>query len=267
MSNTNARPISPDGGHWYHPDGKPCYEVPYADPRKGNRPTTLADARKLGLVPSVTTILRALHKQALVDWLIEQACLAVLTSPRQPGEELDAFVHRVLHVEKVQDQESEAAKDRGTEIHAGFESVFSGVPVDQDLWPWIEPAHAEIAKRGKVIGTEIIVVGNGYGGKIDAAQETDREVWLWDWKTTKKLPDPTKGGAWAEHRLQLAAYAQAWARGDKPIRTGNVYISTVDQGAFCVCEHDDWQAVYQNGFAPLVQVWQWMTDYRPGVTP
>lgn len=257
--NTNARTSSPDGSHWYRPDGTPCYEVPYADPRKGNRPTTLADARKLGLLPSVTTILRSLHKQALVDWLIEQACLAVLTSPRKDGEELDAFVERILNVERVQDQEAEAAKDRGTLMHAALESAFGGQPVEPEVWPWVEPAFVDIGKRGKAIGTEVIVCGVGYAGKIDLCQETDREVWLWDWKTTKKLPT---GSAWPEHRLQLAAYAKAWARGDKPIRTGNVYISTVNQGEFCVCEHDDWQATYESGFKPLVNVWQWLNNYR-----
>ncbi len=35
-------------GHWYDADGKPAYEVPYADPSKGMRPTTLADAKKFG---------------------------------------------------------------------------------------------------------------------------------------------------------------------------------------------------------------------------
>lgn len=257
---TNARTLSPDGSHYYYPTGEPCYEVPYADPKRGNRPTTLADARKLGLLPSVTTILRSLHKQALVDWLVEQACLAVLTSPRKEGEELDAFVQRVLHVERVQDQESEAAKDRGTLIHKAMEAAFLGQKFDDELGPWFLPAFDEICKRGVVVEVEQIVVGQGYAGKIDAIMDNEHEIWLWDWKTTKKLP---KGDAWPEHRLQLAAYAKAWAHGDKPIRTGNVYISTVDKGSFCVCEHDDWGTVYEQGFKPLVSVWQWMNSYQP----
>lgn len=260
---TAAKPISPDGGHWYFPDGKPCYEVPYADPRKGMRPTTLSDARKLGLVPSVTQILKILHKQALVDWLIEQAVLAVLTTPRNDGEALDAFIERVLHTEKVQDQESQIAKDRGSEIHAALEGAFQGTFPDPELWSWCEPAYSAIAKRGRMVAVEACVVGLGYGGKLDLIQETEHEVWLWDWKTSKKLPNPEKGGAWMEHRLQLSAYAAAWAQGDKPIRTGNVYISTVEQGSFCVCEHGDWLETYQQGFKPLVQVWQYMNSFTP----
>lgn len=263
---TVARPTSPDGSHFYYPDGRPAYEVPYTDPRKGMRPTTLADAKKLGLLPSVTHILRTLHKEALVNWLIENACLAVLTSPRQEGEELDAFVHRVLHVERVQDQEAEMAKDRGTLMHNALEAAFGGKTPEPEVWPWVEKAFVDVGKRGRTIGTEVVVCGNGYGGKIDLVQETDHEVWIWDWKTSKKLPNPDKGGAWQEHKLQLAAYAAAWGKstGEKPIRTGNVYISTVTQGEFCVCEHqEDWRETYALGFKPLVDVWCWMNSYRP----
>ena len=80
------------------------------------RKTTLADARKLGLVPSVTTILKVLAAPALESWKIEQACLALLTSPRQADERDDAFVKRILQTDRVQDQEAAAAAERGTEI-------------------------------------------------------------------------------------------------------------------------------------------------------
>lgn len=258
---TAAKPTLTSAAHYYTREGAPAYEVPYADPRKGMRRTTLSDARKFGLLPSVTTILKCLHREALVNWLIEQACLAVLTSPRKDGEELDAFVERILHTERVQDQESQAARDRGTEIHADLEAAFSGEIVPIERWSWIQPAFDEINKRGRVIGTEAIVVGDGYAGRMDLAQENDNEIWLWDFKTTKKLPNPEKGGAWMEHRLQLAAYAQAWAKGDKPIRTGNVYISTIEQGKFVICEHGDWQETYQEGFKPLMKVWQFINNF------
>lgn len=258
---TAAKPVNPEGSHFYYPDGRPCYEVPYADPRKGNRATTLADARKLGLVPSVTTILKALHKEALVNWLIEQACLAVLTSPRSDGEELDAFVQRILHTDRVQDEESKIARDKGTAIHNAIEAKFMGLEADAEIWPMAEPAYNEIAKRGRVVGVETCVVGDGYAGKVDLIQEND-ELWVWDWKTTKKLP--TKG-AWKEHVLQGGAYAAALANngttGDRRIRTGNVYISTLT-GEFVVCEHqEDWRGIYDDGFRPLVRVWQYLNCY------
>lgn len=256
---TIAKPNTSESSHWYTKTGEAAYEVPYADPRKGMRKTTLSDARKLGLLPSVSGLLRVLHKQALVEWMIEQACLAVLTTPKLDGEELDAFVHRVLHVDKVQDQEGQAARDRGTDMHAALEDAFRGKGVAPQVEPWILPAYRDIAKRGEVIGVERIVVGDGYAGKLDLALENN-EIWLWDWKTTKKLPK----SAYPEHELQLSAYAAAWGNtGSKRIRTGNVYISTVEQGEFTVCEHGDWQQTYEQGFKPLVKLWQHLNDYRP----
>lgn len=258
---TNAKPTSRDSSHWYFTDGKPCYELPKKD-GSGMKVPTLADARKLNLLPSVTTILKVLHKEALVNWLVEQACLAVLTSPRLPDEDLDSFVARILHTERVQDQESIMARDRGTQIHAALEGMFLGQVPDAYLLPWVEPAFRDIVSRGQCTHLERCVVGVGYAGKLDLQMDCDRVIWLWDWKTTKKLP---QRGAWPEHRLQLAAYAEAVRKEtDRPIRTGNVYVSTVEQGAYVVAEHpEDWTDTYQFGFLPLVQHWQWSTNYSP----
>jgi hypothetical protein len=258
---TVAKTNKADSSHWYYTDGRSCYELPKKD-GSGMKVPTLADARKLNLLPSVTTILKVLHKQALVEWLIEQACLAVLTSPRHDGEALDAFVYRVLHMEKVQDQESNAARDRGTELHAALELMFEGrgSEVSSDLIPWVEPAFKAVSALGPTIATERVVVGDGYAGKVDLVQSGLSSVWLWDWKTTKKVPDK----AWSEHRLQLSAYAKAYSQiSGSPINVGNVYISTIEQGKFSICEHDQWMQTYEIGFAPLVEHWKWATGYSP----
>lgn len=262
---TAARTTSPDGGHWYTTDGKPMYEVP--SKTGAMRPTTLRDARKLNLLPSVTTILKVLHKQGLVDWMIEQAVLAALTTPRNEGEELDAFVHRVLHTERVQDQESQKARDRGTEIHNGIETILSGGKVSDDLLPWVKPVTDYLqAEFNEVISVERILIGDGYAGRTDLIALKDKTAWVLDFKTAKKLPLNSK--SWDEHVLQLGAYAHAYCRQDRVdpnlIRTGNIYISTIEQGEFIVAPHEpDWVNVYIHGFHPLVKYWQWVNDYRP----
>lgn len=228
---------------------------------------TLADARKLNLLPSVTTILRVLDKPALNEWRVEQGVLAVLTTPRLPGETDDAFVHRVLHVEKVQDQESQKAMDRGTEVHAAMESYFLGQDVDPELRPWIEPACKAISERGTLVTAEKILVGKGYAGKTDLITENDQNWTIWDFKTTKKLPEK---GSWNEHVLQLCGYAAAWHpiaiqhTPIKPIVTANCYISTVEPGKFIIHENDpDWQKAFNQGFQPLISVWQFLNGYQP----
>jgi hypothetical protein len=273
MSNTPtaARTYAANSAHWYDATtGEPRYQIPTVDGKKMKVPT-LADARKFGFLPSVTTILDAvLRKPALEAWKTEQAVLACLTAPRKEGEADDAFVHRVLQDEQQQNQEAKAAADVGTQIHTALEAFFDEeVAPPAEMMAWIMPAaQAVLAKFGKAADTERILVGDGYAGKTDLLLEAPECWWLLDFKSTKKLPDPMKGGAWMEHRLQLSAYAAALAREqdedsptNKPIRTANVYISTITEGKFAICEHEDWQQTYTQGFQPLLTHWQWSNKY------
>lgn len=253
---TAARTQSRSDSRWYDRDGSPQYEVIGRSTGRP-RPVTIADARKNGWLPSVTTILKVLHKQALVDWLCEQSALAVLTAPKLDGEALDAFVHRVLHTERQQDQEAQRARDLGTEIHGGMESALRGEAYPIHLQVYIEPAMAALKPFGYIQATEAIVVGDGYAGKMDAKFRNGGCVTILDFKTAKTLP---KKGSWDEHRLQLSAYAEAT---DDATQTANLYISTVEPGKVHLDVHESWAPTFTNGFKPLLAVWQWLNDYRP----
>ena len=119
--------FSPDSAHWYQRDGSPLHTVLSL---KGEpRPTTLRDARKLGLLPSVTNILSVIAKPELTAWLQEQAVIAALTLPRIPGETEDAFARRV-----VEDSQTtrDGAADFGTAFHHGAERVAKTLAVDRE---------------------------------------------------------------------------------------------------------------------------------------
>ena len=110
--------FNPENAHWYRRDGEPMHSVLSA---KGEpRPTTVRDARKLGLLPSVTNVLGVINKPELVEWKMTQAVLAALTLPRLDGEGEDAFAKRV-----VEDAQSrvKTAVDFGSAFHAGAEQV------------------------------------------------------------------------------------------------------------------------------------------------
>lgn len=261
---TVARIHSSKDASWYTTKGEPLYEILKAD-GKGMRAPTLADAKKRGdLVPRVSTILRQLAKPELQDWLIEQAVLAVMTSKQNPGEELDAFIHRILQVERVQDQESATARDRGTDIHAALEAMMSGrgdeTPVE--LLPWIEPAAKAVSACGEYVTSEKILVGNGYAGRADLIQHAPDAWIITDYKTTRKLPEKK---AYVEAQLQLAAYAKAWPV-EGAIRVQNVYISTIEPGKFVIHETQNWQRHFDRGFQPLLTLWQHLNDYAPTST-
>jgi hypothetical protein len=265
---TESKPVqfAAESGHWYSKDGIPAYTVENKSKPGTFRPTTLRDARKLGLLPSVTTITKLLHSESLVRWRINEAAHALMTSPRREGENEDAFIERVLWTEREHEEVAKAARDLGTDIHAAVEQALRGQPWNQELKAYVEPVLAECAKFGKAVQTERVVIGLGYGGKLDAIFWSEHGFVVVDFKTTKRLPKES----YPEHRLQLAAYAAAGVMGilgdnSSIVRTCNIYISTTEPGKVAVSVHsaDEWREAYHSGFVPLVQHWQWANDYLP----
>lgn len=256
---TTARPTQDSHCHWYTRTGEPMHTV-IAKGSGQPRPTTIADARKLDLVPSVTTILKTLNKPELTNWLIEQACLAVLTSPKQEGEELDAFVHRILHQDKVQDEERDAAAQRGTDLHQAIADSLEYKSVDPSFIPWILPVLDHLKPSQQRL-CEYKVVGRGYAGTVDLITGPSSHAEIYDFKTTKgRLPDK---GSYIEHKLQLSAYAEALERNGFVVeKTANVYISTVEPGKFIVHVNPPCRETYDNGFEPLLRYWNWANNFR-----
>jgi len=91
-------PIKSESSHWYTPTGEPCHHVPYKDKKRAGemRPTTLRDAKSMGLVPSVTNLLNIIANPQLQRWKQAQLLLAALTLPRMDGENEDDYVSRVI---------------------------------------------------------------------------------------------------------------------------------------------------------------------------
>ncbi len=253
---TAARPQQSQSAHWYGKDGSPQYEI-MGKTTGRMRPTTIRDARENGWLPSVTTVLRALAAPGLEAWKTEMACLSVLTAPRLAGEDLDAFVKRVLQDEKQQDEVAAKARDLGTAIHAAIEEGLNNRPYDESLIAYVTPALNAINGMGRVVATEKIVVGQGYAGKLDALTESEC-LTVVDVKSAKTLPK----SSWPEHKLQLAGYSKALGNtGNKRIQTANVYVSTTEPGEVFVDVHTDWSCTFERGFKPLLSVWQWMNNY------
>ena len=258
---TAARTYDESSARFYTMDGMPFFEVLKAD-GTGVRNPDIRDARKLGLLPSVTSILKTLDKPELNSWKTEQAILAVLSSPRKEGESLDDFVHRVLHVEKVQDQEARKARELGSDIHDAIQKAITGQPYPAHLLEYVAPVVAWQRSVGNVVWTEKVLVGDGYAGKADALleNETLNLLVLPDFKSTSKLPKKS----YPEHRLQTAAYAATLGNTNgRRVITANVYISTKEPGQYVVHTQDDWADTFVNGFEPLLQLWQWMNGMIP----
>lgn len=221
----------------------------------GQRPTTIRDAKALDLVPGVTTVLDVLAKPGLERWKINQAVHAVVTAPDIEGETLDQKLVRVLETERQQDQESERAKDLGTEIHGAIEAYFSAnTEPSETIKPYIMPAIEYIEKRKPYRAVcERIVVGSGYAGKVDLMLVfEDSYTLLVDFKTCKRLPT---NGSYLEHRLQLGAYAEAVEDGDMAVDTANMYISTTKPGEIYWSTNADWKKDFEC-FEHVLAIWR-----------
>lgn len=105
--------------HWYSRAGEPAYQQ--VTQKGGLRATDLRDARKLGLVPSVTTVLAVVAKPQLEKWKRDQSVMAALTLPRQDGETEETLLRRIYTDSEAQ---AKAAAEEGTRIHDAIEQYF-----------------------------------------------------------------------------------------------------------------------------------------------
>lgn len=250
-----------EGQHWYDRAGRPVYEVLGANGQM--RPATLRDARKLGLLPGVSSILAMEAKPALTRWKVEQALMSAITLPRQPGETDDSFKRRAL-----EDSEAQAAKarDKGVAIHASIQGYFEGralseehehIPHIEAVTDWIEQRFGAVCEfhSEKSFGHSA-----GYGGKADILHP--RGIVL-DVKCKEFGPDKTaKEMAYPEHVMQLAAYADGFGFA-KP-DCANIFVSTLVPGLIQVREWDDDEIEKgREAFQLLLRLWQIRRDYYP----
>lgn len=237
--------------HWYTRTGDPAYTVKNKEGHQ--RPTTLRDARKLGLVPSVTTIIKCAASPGLEAWKLQQMMLAALTLPRAPEETEESFISRIQADSKEQ---AKMAAERGSEVHAALESFFETRHVTTKFSPAVLGTESEIVK---VFGdltwsAEKSFALNGFGGKVDLHSKDGQGVVI-DFKTkefTSETLDKAQG--FDEHAMQLSAYRVGLEI--PQARCANVFVSVTEPGLVVVKEWD--QEDLDRGwkmFSSLLEFW------------
>lgn len=214
-----TKAIASESGHWYAPDGSCAYTIIGKNGQE--RPTTLRDSRKAGLFPSVTTILRVLDKPGLGRWLQKQVLMSALTLPRLDGEGEDSYAERVI---KDANEQSNKARDLGTEIHGAIERYMLGQPSDHlDICKAVEAALDAHFGHQEWSSEKSFAHAMGFGGKVDLHSQTV----VADFKTkqfnAEKLPE-----IYDEHCLQIAAYAHGL--GLPEAKGAIVFVSTSEPG-------------------------------------
>jgi hypothetical protein len=228
---------SAESVHWYNKNGSPQYTVKAKD--GSNRPTTLRDARKMGLVPSVTTVLKVSAKPALEAWKLEQMLLAALTLPRIEGENEKSLIARIVADSK---ESAKAAAERGTRIHESIEKHYKKEAVDPEheklVWAFEETVFNHFKTHPhQTWHTEVAFASEmGYGGKIDLYAPQGLGVpdgIVLDAKSKAFSPDDDVKG-YEEHGMKLAAYRMGL--GLPYARCANVFVSVTHPNLIKVVE-------------------------------
>lgn len=250
----SSRPA--ESGHWYSREGIPRYTVIGANGKE--RATTLRDARKENLVPSVTTILKVANNPVLNQWIQKQVLMAALTLPRLDDENDDSFVSRVMIDSKEQGRQ---AADLGTDIHASIQAFYEG----KDDQSYIDHRKACVRELQAHFGDRIWVSERafahelGFGGKCDLHNPQGDGIVV-DIKT-KDFDNPDKVEAYDDNLLQLAAYRVGL--GIPTARCANVYVSRSVAGLAVVKEWSEedlargWEM-----FSCLLRFWQLKNQHQ-----
>ena len=259
--------MSNENGHWYTLDGQSAHtQVTKTKGAKPTRPTTIADAKRLGLLPSVSAYTRMLAAPYLERYKMLEVAKACFYCPPAGGESYDEYSRHIL---EKSGKDGAGAAEVGTQVHAALDLFFTDreaynafpnihcqdgnvVPADA----FVLPAVAKLKSMELFVNkTESIIVNAAYGyaGTTDMIFSKGEKCGILDFKTKRtKQDEPVISGD--THAMQIAAYHAAfWGAADgEPIGVNavgyNVYISTTEIGRVNVVEYsrdellEGWQA-------------------------
>lgn len=251
--------IAKESGHWYEKDGTPAYTQPNKSKPGQERVTTLRDAKKLNLFPSVTTILKVIAAPGLERWKQNQILYAAATLPYIKGEDVDDWCKRV--VDDAGEHGKEAMK-KGTAIHGAIERCFLG-----KQYGYQDEVAVVLSLLRKLDIRHVSVENSfshplGYGGKIDfEGIDGKGGPVVIDFKTTDFKGKGKKH--WPEMVMQLAPYARG--SGVQGARLINIFISRNLETP----EGDYYEWTEQEGcdglkkFDLALEFWQIDKGYKP----
>ena len=224
--------------------------------------------------PGVTSVTKVLDAPALTYWKMNQVAQAAIAGAERLIEDREAG--KVDAAVKYLTTLSTSAMDRGSRIHGSIEQILRREPVTIDprdeaavggARAWLNAKVREHGLRPLEVEAFLLHETLGYGGTCDLIAELDGEVWLLDWKTGSSVATPD-GAVYRDHRLQLAAYANAEfiARVNDPeryalpaiTRYGIVHVTEVGTRLYPAdVTADDWIA-----FRACLRLYQWRQGGR-----
>jgi hypothetical protein len=218
-------------------------------------------------LPSPTTVLSMIKGEGLIQYFKRQMWEAAVTTPRQPHWDDDAHYEACV---RWAEEHGKAARDKGGEFHDQVQLFHTGKPMPLgDQNPMLD-AYAQWYDRyvDCTIGTELVVIGEGYGGRLDhLCLLKDGRIAITDTKS-QDISKRRTFNHYPEWALQLGAYAGAVNRFPGP-DTGTVdtlvSICISSKPPFVV-EAYYWPKpidYYANLFMGMLALWKEVNDYWP----
>jgi hypothetical protein len=267
--------------HWYTKNGQAMHRVP--GKTVAERDTTVADARIMGLLPSVSGITKMMANPGLDRWkqdiTIEASLKYAIQSAYGDMDEDKLYAEIRAESNKV----AGAAADLGVKIHAAIESALGCQQWENqtveladgkkvELKELVDPALAKLEELGiNIVETEKVVTcsSHGYAGQMDVSYVKGNVAGVLDFKSTKTKPTK-KIEVRQGQCMQIAAYHFAcWGSKDKPHfqpnhQGINLYISTTEIGRVDVVKYDaDELAKQWDGFLACLTLWRLQNNYDP----
>ena len=269
--------------HWYTKNGQAMHKVP--GKTVAERDTTIADARTMGLLPSVSGITKMMANPGLDRWkqdITIEAALSLAIQLSDVGMDADNL-YAAIRAES--NKVAGEAANLGVKIHAAIESALSHEQWENqtveladgkqvELKELVDPALAKLEELGvKIVETEKVVtsLSHGYAGQMDVSYVNGDVAGILDFKSTKTKPTK-KIEVRQGQSMQIAAYHHAcWSSKDKPHfqpnhQGINLYISTTEIGRIDVVKYDAAELAKQwEGFLACLTLWRLQNNYDPRI--
>lgn len=254
---------SSDSSHWYSYDATAGWQPLYTPEKNYTlRQARVDQAAGMVVVPSVTTIMKALNKPQLTNWLMEQVAeAAYVQHVLPPGVwDKDAFIEQAID---TANNSSKGAMDLGTRIHKAIEDAIAGKDWDAALDEYVQPVLAERRNRLVTQSVQEACLGStkyGYAGRCD--DYSDDGMVIRDYKSRKSKGK--KVASYETDPLQLAAYGYArWGNPFFKEGRGEIWgISTTQPGLLTVHEFTGKELIPAfTAFLALCDVWRFTNNF------
>lgn len=202
--------------HFYTLEGQLVDLVPNASKPGEYRDTTISDARKQGLYPSVTTVIQILNKPMVNIWRVEQGVKAALANPitREEMYDPEGYLAYIKRMVQLSEEYVKHAQEMGTNVHYGISQLLKGNKLDLMTMPRIEAQLSVNVVDWLFVNNYVMDESektfvnkkNGSAGTIDwRGWHNGRRTFI-DFKT-REWEEGKKCEFYDEEAIQLAGYA------------------------------------------------------------